>query len=215
MHFLFGFGTPTLLIALAMVTSGHVERLAHPAPWLFWVLAVAQLVLQPKIAKSKDETTASNDAGSAAAIALGQVLSMGAPVMEFFFRAELQPSPGSGWVMAGGTLLLAGTVLRLWSIRVLGRFFTALVQVTAEQTVVDDGPYRHVRHPSYSAVLLSFAATALLFRSVWGAALTVGLVLPVYLYRIRVEERLLLERLGDAYRKYQARTGALLPRLGR
>lgn len=215
MHYLYGFGVPAIVLGVVVAVFGHSERLLHPSTWVFYVSAVTLQVLQPKVAYKKTADTASDDRGSAFGILAGTSLGMAGGLVDFFSRPELAPQPLSLWTLGGTLLIATATALRLWSIRTLGRWFTGLVQVVPGQQVVDTGPYRHVRHPSYTAIITSFFGSALLFRSVWGAALTVGLVLPVYLYRIRVEERLLLERLGDAYRKYQARTGALLPRLGR
>jgi len=111
----------------------------------------------------------------------------------------------------GIALMLIGIVLRQWSIAVLGRYFTPKVSVQAGQHVVDWGPYRLVRHPTYTGMLLTVAGFALAYQS-WGA-LFVALVLcgSAISYRIRVEERVLTGALGNEYVDYSRRTKRLIP----
>lgn len=95
----------------------------------------------------------------------------------------------------------------------LGRYFTAVVAVQEAQPVVESGPYRWVRHPSYTGALIAALGGATVCESWVGAVLTVGLLLPVYLYRIGREEALLRAHLGERYERYALRTGRLVPHL--
>lgn len=109
------------------------------------------------------------------------------------------------------TLFISGLGLRWWSIIHLGRFFTVNVAIAHDHRVIDDGPYRYVRHPSYTGALLAFVGLGLMLCN-WLAALV--LVLPVmalFLWRIYVEERALLNALGASYADYMSRTKRLIP----
>lgn len=112
--------------------------------------------------------------------------------------------------ISGLILMLLGLALRWYSIAVLGRSFTVTVGTREDQEVVDRGPYRYVRHPSYSGSLLTIAGVFLCCSNFlsWLAFL-----LPVagYAYRIRVEERALADDLGERYRAYVRRTKRLIP----
>jgi protein-S-isoprenylcysteine O-methyltransferase Ste14 len=136
---------------------------------------------------------------------LAMAAALAAAVGDWGVRAAWQ-LPG-----AGIGVFLAGWTLRMTAIRQLGRYFTAHVTVVVDQPVIDRGVYRHVRHPGYLGVLLEVAGCALTTGSgaAW-VALMVG-YLPALVYRIRVEEDLLVGRLGEAYSRYQARTWRLLP----
>jgi protein-S-isoprenylcysteine O-methyltransferase Ste14 len=101
--------------------------------------------------------------------------------------------------------------MRIWAVRTLGPHFTGLVTVEASQPVIDSGPYALLRHPAYSGALLAGIGGAVLFASNVALALTLLLALPVYLFRIRVEEQALGARLGAAYARYRARTWMLVP----
>jgi len=63
--------------------------------------------------------------------------------------------PGGWWSFSVGIALMwFGIALRQWSVLALGRYFTVAVRVVEDQRVVDSGPYRWVRHPSYTGLLV-------------------------------------------------------------
>jgi protein-S-isoprenylcysteine O-methyltransferase Ste14 len=121
--------------------------------------------------------------------------------------------PGLGacasWL--GVALTLAGAALRVWSVAVLGRYFTYVVRVAPDQKVVDTGPYRWVRHPSYSGALLMAAGIGLSLRHAWPLLIILATSFLAYLIRMRVEERALAEGIGEPYRAYMRRTRRLIP----
>ena len=125
--------------------------------------------------------------------------------------------PGAGpygWpLIAGLVVIWLGLVIRVWSIVVLGRSFRTTVEVDVAQPVMSRGPYRWVRHPSYTGVLLIAAGYGLAL-STW-PGLLVCLVLPelAILRRIGVEEAELARVIGDPYRKYRDHTKRLIPGL--
>ena len=121
------------------------------------------------------------------------------------------PNLGDWAVWTGAALTLAGAALRVWSVATLGRYFTYVVQVSADQQVVETGPYRLVRHPSYSGALLMGAGIGLSLRSPYAPLLIVGTSLLAYIIRIFVEERALAEGIGEPYRAYMRRTKRLIP----
>jgi len=121
---------------------------------------------------------------------------------------------GSTGLSAAGLLLMwAGLAVRIWAIVVLGNSFRMTVEVDAGQQVVDSGPYRWVRHPSYTGIVLLLAGLGLVYGNV--PALAILLVLPaaVLIHRIFVEEAVLTEVMGRAYADYAARTKRLVPGL--
>lgn len=108
-------------------------------------------------------------------------------------------------------LMILGILIRQWAIAILGPFFSVEIGIQEGQKVVDKGPYRLVRHPSYTGVLLILVGIGLTLQS-WGAILTVLMIFRLtYSYRIYVEERALVSGLGDEYIKYSKRTKRLIP----
>lgn len=116
-------------------------------------------------------------------------------------------------VAAAVLLMWAGLTLRIWAILVLGRAFRTSVEVHAGQQVVDRGPYRWVRHPSYSGLLLIAAGLGLTYGNWLSLALMLMLPLAALLRRIQVEEGVLADALGRPYTDYLRRTKRLIPGL--
>ena len=111
----------------------------------------------------------------------------------------------------GIALMLLGVGLRWYAIGVLGRFFTRDVAVRAGQTVVRIGPYRFVRHPSYSGILLTLLGVGL---ALGNAASVVAMLAGAGVglaYRVPVEERALCEALGQPYLDYMRQTRRFIP----
>jgi protein-S-isoprenylcysteine O-methyltransferase Ste14 len=111
----------------------------------------------------------------------------------------------------GIVLMIFGIIFRQWSIVVLGRFFSGTVGTQKGQEVVDKGPYKYIRHPSYTGALLILIGIGLTLQS-WGAVITLILFFSVaYGYRIHIEEKVLISELGNSYIEYKNRTKRLIP----
>jgi protein-S-isoprenylcysteine O-methyltransferase len=116
---------------------------------------------------------------------------------------------GARWI--GVAMIAAGLGLRAWGMTVLGQFYTRTLRVVSDQRVVEAGPYRVIRHPGYAGSLLVWVGYCLGSGN-WIALIVVAtLMLAAYGWRIRSEERLLVESFGDQYTSYQRRTARLLP----
>lgn len=131
--------------------------------------------------------------------------------------AALLPWAALGWhprflAYTGVAVMIAGIALRAYAVRVLGLYFTTAVATRAGQEVVQRGPYRLVRHPSYAASLLTLFGYGLAFTN-WMAFLGLVPALIGFGYRIQVEEAVLSEALGEPYRAYMRRTKRLIPYL--
>jgi protein-S-isoprenylcysteine O-methyltransferase Ste14 len=125
-------------------------------------------------------------------------------------RQELWTIDGNAIRWLGVGLFLAGGALRLWPVFVLGHRFSGLVAIQPGHTLVTDGIYRVIRHPSYLGLLVNTLGWGLAFRSALGVLLTAMMLVPI-LVRIRSEERLLQTQFGDEYDAYRARTARLIP----
>ena len=111
----------------------------------------------------------------------------------------------------GIIVMILGIIFRQWSIAVLGRFFSGTVGTQEGQKVVEKGPYKYIRHPSYTGALLILIGIGLALQS-WGAVITLVLLFSIgYGYRIHIEEKVLISELGDPYIKYKKRTKRLIP----
>jgi protein-S-isoprenylcysteine O-methyltransferase Ste14 len=116
------------------------------------------------------------------------------------------------WVYyVGIAFMLAGIAFRQWAIAVLGRYFSGVIGVQKEQKVVQTGPYRLIRHPSYTGHLLMMVGIGLAVQS-WGAVLAVLLIFGLaYGHRMLVEEKVLISEIGNSYVEYMKRTKRVIP----
>lgn len=127
---------------------------------------------------------------------------------------------GDGVIDGGAALLavavligVAGLALRVWSILTLGRFFNFTVVIQEGHHVVTNGPYRLLRHPSYTGMLVTRIGIGLALASWSAIAVILLLPMPAMIARIMVEERALSGALGAEYTDYSARTNRLIPRI--
>lgn len=126
--------------------------------------------------------------------------------------AAIALHPALRWLGAG--LATFGVALQLWALHHLGRNVTPTAVARPDVELVDSGPYRRVRHPLYSGMLLTVPGFGLLSANLLVLAGGV-LTFAVVAVRTRREEEELLARLGDAYADYRDRTGRFLPRAPR
>jgi protein-S-isoprenylcysteine O-methyltransferase Ste14 len=110
----------------------------------------------------------------------------------------------------GVVLFAAGGALRLWPVYVLGNRFSGLVAIQPGHTLVTNGVYSVIRHPSYLGLFVNSLGWGLAFHSGVGVLLTALTMLPL-LARIDAEERLLRSQFGAEYEAYRARTSRLIP----
>ncbi len=111
----------------------------------------------------------------------------------------------------GILLMNAGIAFRLYAIYVLGASFTTTVAVAPEQTLIETGPYRLIRHPSYTGLLITLLGLGLSSTNWLSLLVLMGCALIGLSYRIYVEEHVLQEHLGQRYQEYMRHTKRLIP----
>jgi protein-S-isoprenylcysteine O-methyltransferase len=202
-------GMVTLLALVPLI--GAPSRLLHPSPWIVWVLASLILILEPTLTSQELVFGKGADRRSAQAIFTALGLAMVVAVIDFGYREVLRPKANDSLLLTGCLIAVGGLAFRLWSIHTLGKYFTSAVGIREGHRVIENGPYRLIRHPSYTGALVMWAGAALILGSWIGLALVLGLGIPAYLYRIRVEENVMCHEFGATYENYMKRTRRLIP----
>ena len=116
---------------------------------------------------------------------------------------------GVRWLGAG--LGAAGLILLVWVHQTLGKYWSATLQLKKEHALVTSGPYRWVRHPMYTALVLLFVGLFLV-SAVWLFLLLVVASVLMFCRVIGKEETMMVEQFGEGYRRYRECTGRFLPR---
>ena len=194
----------------------------HPLPFsggpayasIFWATYLLWIVLETIGSRTKrsGDPTKARDRSSFRLIMALLWLAVGSA----FALSFILPQATILWHRAvvffvGIALMLAGLAFRFYAMSLLGRFFTYDVAVHAGQTVIEAGPYRYIRHPSYTGALLTLVGLGLALGN-WAALLALLVCMgAAYAYRISVEEAALLAALGDPYKQYIRRTRRLVP----
>jgi protein-S-isoprenylcysteine O-methyltransferase len=111
----------------------------------------------------------------------------------------------------GLALLIAGMAIRAYAILTLRRFFTVDVAIFKDHRLIRTGPYRYIRHPSYTGALLSFYGLAIGFENVWAALIIAVPPTVAFFIRMRVEERVLRDAFPSEYPEYERATKRLVP----
>jgi protein-S-isoprenylcysteine O-methyltransferase Ste14 len=133
-----------------------------------------------------------------------------------FLFSMLLPQAAISWkrnslFAFGICFMLMGVALRWYSASVLGKYFTFDVAIQSGQVLVEAGPYRYIRHPSYSGALLTLLGFGLALGNWAGLAAALSCLGFAYAYRIPVEESALALALGETYKQYMKRTWRLVP----
>ena len=190
----------------------HIAAIfALPFAIPFWLVFFFAFVREGRVIQGSFATTPSQqDAGTFRALVIGSPLALVAAIAASFLPWLTIAWPDIA-VVLGMALLIAGAVLRRLCFNALGKSFTGTVIVARDQTIVQHGPYRFIRHPSYTAAFLMFIGIGLALCS-W-ISLAILFFAHCYLYgrRVAVEERALLDTLGAPYREYMLRTRRFIP----
>lgn len=115
------------------------------------------------------------------------------------------------WYYAGIILFIVGYALRLTSRIMLHKQFSVFVALQKEHKLITTGMYHYVRHPIYTAGIISFIGFIFITNSALGLLIGLLIVFPALLYRIHVEEQMLIEHFGEEYLEYKKKVKALIP----
>jgi protein-S-isoprenylcysteine O-methyltransferase Ste14 len=143
-------------------------------------------------------------------------LSLGTAVLSANWLARVETWATIAWhpiltFSLGITLIVIGVAFRWYSIHELGKYFSVQLAVQPGQTIMKDGPYRWIRHPSYTGSLITMLGLGMAFTN-WLCLVSVPLIVFVgFNYRANVEERMLITALGDSYREYMKGTKRFIP----
>lgn len=120
-----------------------------------------------------------------------------------------QPDTAIDWMFVG--LVLCGLIITWWARVALGRLWSSGVTRKVRHEVITAGPYRVVRHPIYSGIILSIMATATI-RGTEAAYVGAVLIALGLFIKARVEEQFLRRELGEElYGAYARRVPMLVP----
>ena len=112
--------------------------------------------------------------------------------------------------IVGLALFVIGLTIALVAVVTLRRSYTSTLVIREDHQLITHGIYRFTRHPVYLGVIIAIIGVPVYDSSLYGL-LTMSALIPIILNRIRIEERMLTEEFGDAYRRYKEASSKLVP----
>jgi protein-S-isoprenylcysteine O-methyltransferase Ste14 len=202
-----------VLAAYVLPLMGKVESLRSFQVLVLVLIAAILLLTQPPMKPSEAKKDSKHDKYSVLFILLGCLFTQVASVTEWAYFGNSFAWKWDLPTIAGLSLIIGGTAFRLWSIRTLGKFFTATVKTQDQQRVIRRGAYAIIRHPSYLGAYLAIIGSAVFLHAFFSAIFSAILMFIIYRYRIDAEETTLVEAFGDEYKEYQLKSARLIPYL--
>jgi protein-S-isoprenylcysteine O-methyltransferase Ste14 len=126
-----------------------------------------------------------------------------------YFEQPLLP-PSAAWIYIGLVLTACGLGFTIWARRVLGTNWSAMPSIKEDHELILRGPYRLVRHPIYTGLLLAIFGSCLAGGRVWNLWV-VGMAAILLIVKLKTEEALLARQFPEAYLQYRRRVKALIP----
>lgn len=201
-------------IAVVLPLAGRLDLLKTWPVWIIVLFGILLTISQPSMAAATKTTPNTHDRSSMLLITLGAILCYAIPLCDFAYRSPtrsihiLQAS-----TILGIILIYGGFAFRYYSIHVLGKFFSSKVEIKEGHELIQNGPYKMIRHPSYTGAWMSMVGVSLLFQSKIGLVFSIFIYFLIYIYRIECEEKALLGTFGEKYLTYQEKTWRMFPYL--
>jgi protein-S-isoprenylcysteine O-methyltransferase Ste14 len=175
--------------------------------WAGWFLSE---VLLHRLFRSKENKSSYSDGSSLSLVWVTITISiLSGTIVLICLPSPIMESNLVGYT--GLMLVLTGMFIRIFAIRTLGKFFTVNLGIKNDHQLIKKGMYKYIRHPSYTGSLLSFLGLGLSLNNWISLPVIFIPVLIAFIYRINVEEKLLLARIGLEYKEYEMHTKRLIP----
>jgi protein-S-isoprenylcysteine O-methyltransferase Ste14 len=180
-------------------------------PWyavgLYWAVTAVDTKSTQVIDTIPSRLVSSGIVGVAAALLFSDALRVGVLAKRML--------PINPWLDAVGLALTCfGAAIAIVARTHLGRNWSARVTVKVDHVLIRSGPYRFIRHPIYTGLLIAVAGTATVIGE-WRGLLALGLGILGFTLKARREEAMMVSAFGDEYREYRRRAGFLGPRIER
>lgn len=192
--------------------AGAFDLIVNPKGIILSVTAVIMLLTQPVFDSREARDKSATDRNSVYLILILGLLNQIVPVIEWgYFGTGANGTESAITCPIGLAMMLGELALRIWSIRTLGKFFTAPVQIVEGHRVIKHGPFAIVRHPSYLGAFVAIIGGAVFLNAPVGTVTASVLMAIAYKKRLASEETTLLKEFGDDYLEYSRSTAKIIP----
>ncbi|GEK91649.1 methyltransferase family protein [Alkalibacterium kapii] len=180
---------------------------------LFWMSVATWLLMEAYVFFKLNRNTYKENTEKNSKLLIFMFILMGifGPVLidPSIITSFLQPFNGFRYVSI--PLIVLGIIVRYSAIRQLGTSFSVNVGVPKGAELKKDGLYKYVRHPSYTGEFIMFLGVAVAIFHPVGSFFAFVFPLSAFLYRIHMEEQVLIDSFGKDYIDYQKQTKKIIP----
>ena len=199
-------------IANGLVGMGFIPTIVIEVVFycFFGIWLALSFLIEPVLIRSVGRKSARTREDKGSALLIFFSIFVGIVVGLQFSSANIALLPD--WVFVVGIcLMMLGFLVREWAVLTLRGSFLFTVGVREGHKVIEDGPYRYVRHPGYSGTILTMVGLGFASLSAVAVVILAAVCAIAYGYRIHVEEHALMRDLGEEYTEYMGRTKRLIP----
>lgn len=172
--------------------------------------SICMWLTQPPVTVKEASDKKDSDRFSVVLILLMSLVSVVSPIIDWAYLTNHENSFDFLTVL-GMVMIIIGISFRAWAVNSLGKYFTATVQIKANHRLVTIGPYRIVRHPSYTGAFLAIIAGGVILESLIGFIISCIAMSIAYSIRIAIEEKELINQFGSEYQAYKRATKMIIP----
>ena len=177
---------------------------------IIWICFFLSEILLLRIFRSKAPASKELDKSSLKFVWVTIIISISVGVLAMtYVKAPISRAIFIGYL--GLFIIICGIFIRFSAIRTLGKFFTVNLAIHDNQRLIKSGLYKYIRHPSYTGSLLSFLGLGVSFNNWISLLIIIIPVLISFIYRINIEEQLMLELFGEEYSEYKKSSRRLIP----
>lgn len=197
---------------LPLFASGNLKLLFNFNILILIIISIILFLTQPPTTIKDIKNNNQNDKFTALAILSGSVFSQIISVLEWSILRKNNHIFDFDILTVTGILFIStGTLFRIISIKKLDKHFSTIIKVQKYQKIITTGIYGIIRHPSYSAAYLAIIGSCVFIHAYFSIFITAIIMFFIYRRRIKVEEKLLIKKFGNIYKKYQKKTFAFIP----
>jgi protein-S-isoprenylcysteine O-methyltransferase Ste14 len=178
-----------------------------PALWVTW--CVYWLIAARDVKPTRRKESVASRAWHVIPLAVAMMLIAIPTLPGGFLPGRILPATRFVF-FTGAVFVAAGLAFSVWARTYLGRNWSGSVTLKTDHELIRRGPYRLVRHPIYTGLLVAIVGLAIV-RGEWRGVVAVAIAAVALWRKLRLEERWLGETFGDAYAKYRAEVSALIP----
>lgn len=199
----------SLLITILPIL-GNLKILYSPQIWILFTLGVLASIFQPNY-RIIDDKSKTRDKGTEVQIIWSVYITQLFVILEASYFRFPESVNWDIFTTASLIIMILGLALRTWAIYTLGNYFTMYISIQKDHKIICTGPYKYLRHPSYTGAFLIYLGTTIFLHS-WFSLIAASIILPIaWLRRIHYEEELLIEKFGEEYKSYCKLTKKAIP----